>query len=59
MFLHLFTMSRTITHELAHRHHGRSVCHYCAGAWLPERQNTRLNESTAMSLADYIDSLDD
>ncbi len=39
----------------AHAHWGRSVCSYCSGAWLPDRQIARLNEAEAMSLADYID----
>lgn len=55
-------MSRTRTNKArpywaqAHSHYGRSTCHCCAGAWLPERQIARLNEAAAMSFADYIEA---
>ena len=49
-------MSKDIRHPSAHRHWGRAVCSYCDGIRTPERQNARLNEDAAASLADYIES---
>ena len=60
-FEHIY-MSRTRTGRFtpawgyAHAHNGRSVCHYCSVAWLPERQIARLNEAEAASFSDYIES---
>ena len=41
---------------MSHRHCGRSKCHYCADAYLPQGQIARLNENAAVSVADYISS---
>ena len=49
-------MSKDIRHPMAHRHCARSTCYYCADLMIPERQNARLNEDAAASLADYIES---
>ena len=42
----------------AHAHWGRARCSYCSGGWYPEAREARLNERTAASLADYVESLD-